>query len=184
MVVAIGDYSMEARARNTDRMSRNKKPTSQKLSREIAHNRRARFDYHFEARYEAGLMLEGWEVKSIRAGQLQLANSYVGEIKGALYLLSAHISPLPTAQTYPPPDPERARKLLLHGREMAQIISAIREKNRTCVCISAHWHQGKVKADIAVATGKKQHDKRATQRDRDWSREKQRINKGSDKLSG
>lgn len=158
-------------------MSSSKKPKSGQSSREIAHNRRARFDYHFESRYEAGLALEGWEVKSMRAGQLQLNNSFIGEIKGALYLLHAHIRPLQSTSTQAPADPERPRKLLLHGHEIAQIISAIREKNRTCVCISAYWHKNKVKVDIATATGKKQHDKRAAQRDRDWLRDKQRIQK-------
>ena len=156
-------------------MSRHKKPDQAGSSREIARNRRARFDYHLETQYEAGLVLQGWEVKSMRAGRLQLANSYVGEIKGALFLLGAHISPLESTSTHVVADPGRPRKLLLHRREMAQIISAVREKQRTCVCISAYWHKGKAKIAIAVATGKKRHDKRADQRDRDWSREKQRI---------
>ena len=164
-------------------MSRPQKSKSASSSREIAQNRRARFDYHLESRYEAGLVLEGWEVKSIRAGRMQLTGSYIGEIKGALFLMGAHITPLESASTHIVPDPDRPRKLLLNRREIGQIVGAIRERHRTCVCLSAHWHKGNVKVAIAVAAGKKMHDKRAAQRDRDWSRRKRRIMKSGGSAS-
>lgn len=148
---------------------------AEKKITEIARNRRVTFDYQLDERFEAGLMLEGWEVKSLRAGRLQLNSSFVGEQAGELYLMGAHISPLEATSTHVVSNELRYRKLLLNRREKARILSAVREKGRTCVCLSAYWKKGKAKAAIALATGKKRHDKRLAVRDREWARARQKV---------
>ena len=141
----------------------------------IALNKRARHDYHIEQRFEAGLVLEGWEVKSLRAGKVQLVDSYVLLRGGEAWLLGATITPLTSASTHVVADPQRTRKLLLHARELAQIFAATQQKGYACIATALYWKGNKVKCEIGLAKGKKQHDKRATERERDWQRQKQRI---------
>jgi len=143
----------------------------------IADNRKARHDYFIESRFEAGVVLEGWEVKSIRAGRAQLKEAYV-IVRGAeLWLIGAHISPLKSASTHVKPDPIRTRKLLLHNQEIDKLIGAVERKGYTLVPLNLHWTRGNVKVEIALAKGKKQFDKRETIKRRDWERQKQRITK-------
>lgn len=141
----------------------------------IALNKRARHDYILEERFEAGVALEGWEVKAIRAGKAQLTDSYVLLRDGEAWLLGANITPLPSASTHVVPDPQRTRKLLLHAKELAKLFSATTQKGYTCIATALYWKGNKVKCEIALAKGKKVHDKRATQRDRDWARQKERL---------
>jgi len=141
----------------------------------IALNKRARHDYILEERFEAGVALEGWEVKAIRAGKAQLTDSYVLLRDGEAWLLGANITPLPSASTHVVPEPQRTRKLLLHARELARLFSAVSQKGYTCVATALYWKGNKVKCEIALAKGKKLHDKRATERDRDWARQKERL---------
>ena len=141
----------------------------------IALNKRAKHDYHLEQRFEAGVALQGWEVKSIRAGKVQLVDSYVLLRDGEAWLLGATITPLPSASTHVVADPQRTRKLLLHAKELAQLFSATQQKGFACVATALYWKGNKVKCEIALAKGKKQHDKRASERERDWQREKQRL---------
>jgi SsrA-binding protein len=143
----------------------------------IALNKRARHDYHLEQKFEAGLALQGWEVKAIRDGRVQLAESYVSLHKGEAYLASANITPLTSASTHVVPEPQRNRKLLLHARELAQIFAAVQQKGYTCVPTAMYWKGNHVKVEIALAKGKEQHDKRATKRAQDWQRDKQRLMK-------
>jgi SsrA-binding protein len=143
-------------------------------SNQIAQNKKARFDYHIEETFEAGLSLEGWEVKSIRAGQISLKESYVLLKKGEAWLFGAHITPLLSASTHVNPDPTRLRKLLLHSNELNKIIGAVERKGYSVLPLDLHWRRGKVKAEIGIGKGKKEFDKRATQKERDWNREKQR----------
>lgn len=145
----------------------------------IALNKKARHDYFIEANYECGLVLEGWEVKSLRAGRAQLTESYVHLRDGEAWLLGAHISPLSTASTHVRPDPTRTRKLLLHRGELDRLVGAVERKGFTLVPLALYWSKGRVKLDIGLAKGKKQHDKRATQKDRDWKRQQERILKSS-----
>lgn len=141
----------------------------------IALNKKAKHDYFIEERFEAGLVLEGWEVKSLRAGKANLSEAYVISRDGEAFLFGCHISPLLSASTHVDPDPLRTRKLLLHQRELGQIFGAVAKKGMTCVPLALYWKHGRVKCEIALATGKKQHDKRATEKERDWNREKQRV---------
>jgi len=141
----------------------------------IALNKRARHDYSLEQRFEAGLALQGWEVKSIRAGKAQLVDSYVLLRDGEAWLIGANITPLVSASTHVVADPQRTRKLLPHGKEIAQLFSATQQKGFTCVATALYWKGNKVKCEIALGKGKKQHDKRATERERDWQRQKQRV---------
>ncbi len=141
----------------------------------ITVNKKALHDYHIEERLEAGIVLEGWEVKALRAGKVQLRDSYVIIKNGEAWLLGALINPLPTASTHIHPDPQRTRKLLLHKDEINRLIGAIERKGYTVVALSLYWKNGKVKVEIGLAKGKKLHDKRAAERDRDWAREKQRL---------
>jgi SsrA-binding protein len=141
----------------------------------IVENRKAGHDYFIEERYEAGLMLDGWEVKAIRAGRAQLAEGYVMIRGGELFLIGAHISPLPTVSTHFVPDPVRTRKLLLHAEEIKRLIGKVEQRGYTLVPLNLHFTKGRIKLDIALARGKQQHDKRAAERDKDWNREKQRI---------
>ena len=141
----------------------------------IAQNKRSRFDYHLNDTFEAGVALLGWEVKSLRMGKVDLADSYVLMKDGEAFLLGAHITPLDTASTHYVTDPSRTRKLLLHKKELSRIHAAISQKGQTCVCTQLHWKGHLVKARLALATGKKAHDKRDSEKDRDWNRQKQRI---------
>jgi len=141
----------------------------------IAENRKARHDYTFEQTFEAGIALKGWEVKSLRAGRAQLAESYVILKGGEAWLLNAHLSPLKTASTHVVATPDRTRKLLLHLSELNKLIGAVQRKGYTIVPLNLHWKNGKAKLDIALAKGKKLFDKRATEKERDWERQKQKI---------
>jgi SsrA-binding protein len=146
-----------------------------KTSGTIALNKQATHDYFIEDRYEAGLALQGWEVKSLRAGRAQLKESYVLVKNGEAWLLGAHISPLPTASTHIYPDPLRTRKLLLHREEIDKLIGAVERKGYTLVPLAIYWKQGHIKLEIGLAKGKRAFDKRATEKERDWQREKQRL---------
>jgi SsrA-binding protein len=143
----------------------------------IAQNRQATHDYFIEERYEAGLMLQGWEVKSLRAGRAQLKESYVVLKGGEAWLLGSHISPLASASTHVDTDPVRTRKLLLHAQELSKLIGHVERKGYTLVPLNLYWKKGRAKLEIGLARGKKLHDKRATEKDRDWAREKQRVMK-------
>ena len=150
-----------------------KKP--KKPSNVIAQNRRASFDYQLLDTFEAGVALSGWEVKSLRMGKADLADSYVLMKNGEAWLLGTHIIPLDTASTHFVNDPTRTRKLLLHKKELSKIVDSTSQKGLTCVCTQMYWKGHLVKARIALAVGKKDHDKRDTEKDRDWNRQKQRI---------
>ena len=141
----------------------------------IALNKKAGHDYHIEQRYEAGLALEGWEVKSLRAGRVQLKESYVRILHGEAFLLGAHVSALPTASTHVSPDPTRTRKLLLKRPELNRLIGLTERAGYTLVPTAMYWKRGRAKLEIGLAKGKKLHDKRATEKDRDWQREKERL---------
>jgi len=141
----------------------------------ITVNRKARHDFEIEERLEAGLVLEGWEVKALRAGRVQLKESYVLLKDGEAWLFGAHISPLPSASTHVQPDPTRTRKLLLHRSEIARLTGAVERRGYTVVPLSMYWKRGKAKVEIALARGRKAHDKRARAKERDWQREKARL---------
>ncbi len=141
----------------------------------IALNKRGKHDYFIEDRYEAGIALEGWEVKSLRAGRVQLRDSYVIIKDGEAYLFGALITPLPTASTHITPDPQRTRKLLLHRQELSRLIGAVERKGYTLIVTALYWKKGRAKAEIALAKGKQEHDKRATIKERDWQREQRRL---------
>lgn len=150
-----------------------KKP--KKSSNTIVSNKKARHDYFIEEHLEAGLALEGWEVKSLREGKAQLVDSYVLLKDGEAYLLGCLISPLLSASTHINPDPTRTRKLLLHKDQINKLIGLVERKGYAVIALSLYWKHGRVKADIGVAKGKKDYDKRAVEKDRDWKRDKQRI---------
>lgn len=152
-----------------------KKPGKTPSGGTIAVNKRARFDYHIEERFEAGLVLLGWEVKSLRAGKAQLTDSYVLLKDGEAWLIGAQVTPLSTASTHFVTDPSRTRKLLLKERELDRLLGAVQQKGYTCVATALYWKGHLVKCEIALAKGKKEHDKRETEKERDWGREKQRI---------
>ncbi|MDV3240028.1 MAG: SsrA-binding protein SmpB [Gammaproteobacteria bacterium] len=141
----------------------------------IALNKKARHDFLIEERFEAGLALEGWEVKSARAGKVQLVDAYVIIKKGEAWLIGALISPLLTASTHIHPDPTRTRKLLLHRHELSKLIGAVERKGYALIPLAMYWKNGRVKLEVGLAKGKKEHDKRAADKERDWQREKQRI---------
>lgn len=141
----------------------------------IAQNRKALHDYFVEERYEAGLVLEGWEVKAIRAGRVQLGDGYVIVRNGALCLVGAHISPLPTVSTHFVPDPTRSRKLLMHAEEIHRLVGKIEQRGYTLIPLDMHYKKGRIKLEIALGRGKLKHDKRAAERDREWERDKQRL---------
>jgi SsrA-binding protein len=141
----------------------------------IAENRKARFDYFIEDRFEAGLALQGWEVKAMRAGRAQLAEAYVYVRNEEAFLIGAHISPLKTTSTHVVADPVRTRKLLLHRSELSRLIGAVERKGYTLVPLDLHWKGGRAKLEMGLAKGKKQHDKRATEKERDWQRDKARL---------
>lgn len=152
-----------------------KKPKKQNHSNRIADNRKAHFDYYIEQTIEAGLALEGWEIKSLRAGKGRINESYVLLKDNEAWLFGAHIQPLVTASTHDQHDPTRTRKLLLHRREIDRLMGQVDQKGFTVVVLNLHWSKGKVKAEIGLAKGKKLHDKRATEKERDWNRDKHRI---------
>jgi SsrA-binding protein len=141
----------------------------------IAVNKRARYEYHIEERFEAGLSLQGWEVKSIRAGKLQFGDSYALINRGELYLFGAQISPLLSASSHVVPETLRNRKLLLHREEINRLIGAVERQGYTLIPLTVYWKAGKVKVELGLAKGKKLHDKRETEKNRDWDREKGRI---------
>jgi len=141
----------------------------------IVQNRKAFHDYFIEERYEAGLALEGWEVKSIRGGRAQIGEAYV-IVKGEeLYLIGAHISPLATVSTHFTPDPTRTRKLLMRAEEIRRLVGKVEQRGYTLVPLDLHYGKGRIKLEVGLGRGKLQHDKRAEQRDKDWKREKQRL---------
>lgn len=145
----------------------------------IADNKKAFHDYFIEERYEAGIALEGWEVKAIRAARAQLKEAYVVIRNAELVLIGAHISPLATASTHITPDPVRTRKLLLHAAEISKLIGKVERAGYTLVPLNLHYAGGRIKLEIGLAKGKKQHDKRETEKERQWQREKQRLVKSS-----
>jgi len=151
------------------------KPDKKEAPRLIAENRRARYDYFIEERLEAGLVLQGWEVKSMRAGKAQVAEAYVYLKEGEAFLFGANITPLKTASTHLVPDPIRTRKLLLNKSELSRLVGSVERKGYTLVPLDLHWKDGRAKLEIGLAKGKKQHDKRATEKDRDWQRDKARV---------
>ena len=141
----------------------------------IVENRKAFHDYFVEERYEAGIALEGWEVKAIRAGRVQLKEAYV-IVKGAeLFLIGAHVSPLAAASTHVEADPVRTRKLLLHAEEITRLIGKVEQAGYALVPLNLHYAKGRIKLEIGLAKGKKQYDKRAAEKEREWNREKQRL---------
>ncbi|KAF0810057.1 SsrA-binding protein [Alcanivorax sp. S71-1-4] len=142
---------------------------------DIAVNRKARHDYHLEERFEAGLVLEGWEVKALRAGRCNLSEAYITLKGGEAWLFGCRIEPLGTASTHISPDPLRLRKLLLNRRELGRIFGGVQKEGATCVPLSLYWSKGRAKLEIALAKGKQKFDKRATEKERDWNRQKQRL---------
>jgi SsrA-binding protein len=153
----------------------NGKKSGKDTSGTIALNRKARHDYFIEDRFEAGLSLEGWEVKSIRDGRVQLNESYIIVKNGEAWLFGVHITPLTSASTHIKADPTRTRKLLLHRRELDKLIGAVERKGYTLVPLAMYWKNGRAKLEIALARGKQSHDKRTTEKARDWEREKGRL---------
>ncbi len=141
----------------------------------IAQNKRARFDYHIEHKFEAGVALQGWEVKSLRASKGQITETYVIVQNGEAWLVGAQIQPINTVSTHYVVDPQRTRKLLLNRRELNKLMEAKDQKGKTIVALSLYWKKHLVKCEIAIASGKKKHDKRDTEKERDWNRQKQRI---------
>jgi SsrA-binding protein len=141
----------------------------------IAENRKARFDYFIEERYEAGLSLQGWEVKAMRAGRAQLKEAYCYLRDGEAFLIGAHLAPLASASTHVTPDPVRTRKLLLKHSELSGLIGAVERRGYTLVPLELYWKAGRAKLALGLAKGKKQHDKRAVEKERDWARDKSRV---------
>ena len=141
----------------------------------IVENRKAFHDYFVEERYEAGLVLAGWEVKAIRAGRAQISDAYVVVDKGALWLIGGHISPLLSASTHVQADPVRTRKLLLNAEEIRRLIGKVEQRGYTLIPLDLHYSKGRIKLQIALAKGKLKHDKRASEREKEWQREKTRL---------
>ncbi|WP_455217476.1 SsrA-binding protein SmpB [Kaarinaea lacus] len=155
-------------------MSKKKKPGGNT----IALNRKARHDYFIEDKFEAGIVLQGWEVKSLREGRVQLSDAYVFVKDGEAFVSNVLITPLPTASTHIQPEPTRVRKLLLHKGEIDKLIGAVDRKGYTLVPLAMYWVRGRAKLEIGLAKGKQKHDKRATEKEREWNRDKQRILRG------
>lgn len=141
----------------------------------IVQNKKAFHDYFIEEKYETGMVLEGWEVKAIRDGRVQLKEAYVIISNGALYLIGCHISPLKTASTHINPDPVRTRKLLLHAEEIKRLIGKVERAGYTLVPLDMHYKAGRIKLEVGLAKGKKQHDKRESEKQKEWERTKQRL---------
>lgn len=154
-----------------------KKDKKGKRSNTIVLNKKSRHDYHLEDRFEAGLVLEGWEVKSLRAGRIQILDSYILIKNNEAWLFGAVITPLQTASTHIHPEPQRSRKLLLHRTELNRLIGAVERKGYALIPTAMYWKFGRAKLEIALAKGKQAHDKRASSKDRDWQRDKRRIMK-------
>jgi SsrA-binding protein len=163
-----GPAVMTTPRKDQDRKSAASNPT-------IAQNKRARFDYFIEEKLEAGLALQGWEVKSLRAGKAQITEGYVLIKDGEAFLIGAHVTPLRTVSTHIVADPTRTRKLLLNRKELDGLVGAVERKGHTVVPLELYWKNGKVKLAIGLAKGKQSHDKRNTEKDRDWQREKSRL---------
>ena len=159
-------------------MSKSKKD-KKSSSNTIVLNKKARHDFNLEERFEAGIVLQGWEVKSLRAGKVQIRDSYVFLKNNEAWLSSVVITPLETASTHIHPEPSRVRKLLLNRDEINKLIGAVDRKGYTLVATAMYWKNGRAKIEVALAKGKKEHDKRAAEKDRDWKREKARILKSS-----
>jgi SsrA-binding protein len=141
----------------------------------IVENRKAFHDYFIEERYEAGIVLEGWEVKAIRGGRASIAEAYV-MVRGAeIFLIGAHITPLPTASTHVTPDPTRTRKLLLNAEEIKRLIGKVEQRGYTLIPLNLHYAKGRIKLEVGLGRGKLKHDKRAAEREKEWNREKQRV---------
>lgn len=151
------------------------KAQTQDSNKTIALNRKAHHEYTLEERFEAGVVLQGWEVKSLRAGKAQIADSYVLLKRGEAWLIGSNFSPLLSASTHIKAESTRTRKLLLHRKELNRLIGLIERKGYTLIPLSIYWKQNRVKIQIGLAKGKKKHDKRETEKDRDWTREKQRL---------
>lgn len=141
----------------------------------IAQNKKAFHDYFIEEKFEAGIVLEGWEVKAIRAGRVQLKEAYVIIRNNELYIIGSHISALPTASTHINPDPLRTRKLLLHAEQIRRLIGKVERAGYTLVPLDMHYKMGRIKLEIGLAKGKKQYDKRETEKQKEWERTKQRL---------
>jgi SsrA-binding protein len=141
----------------------------------IVQNRKAFHDYFIEERFEAGLVLEGWEVKAIRAGRAQIGDAYVLAKDNALWLIGSHVSPLATASTHITPDPTRTRKLLLQADQIRRLLGKVQQRGYALIPLDLHFTKGRIKAEIALARGKLKHDKREAEREREWQREKQRV---------
>ncbi|MBB3167538.1 SsrA-binding protein SmpB [Simiduia aestuariiviva] len=151
------------------------KPKKKPADNTIAQNKKARFDYALSEKFEAGLELQGWEVKSLRAGKVQLVDSFVQFHRGEAWLMGALISPMQSVSTHYVAEPSRKRKLLLNRRELAQLQQGVEQKGYTVVCTALYWKNHLVKAAVALAKGKAEHDKRNVEKERDWNREKQRV---------
>ncbi|MBL8378821.1 MAG: SsrA-binding protein SmpB [Burkholderiales bacterium] len=147
----------------------------------ITQNKKAHFDYFIEERYEAGLVLEGWEVKSVRAGRAEIKEGYVIVRDGALYLIGSHMSPLPEASTHVKPDPRRTRKLLLKADEIKRLIGRVEQRGYTLVPLDLHYRNGRIKLEIGLGRGKQKADKRESEKKRDWDREKRRLIKSTNR---
>ena len=141
----------------------------------IADNKKAAFNYFIEERFEAGMVLEGWEIKSLREGKVQLTDGYVVIRNGELFIIGCQINPLNTASSHVNPDSVRTKKLLLHKEEIKRLIGKVEQKGYTLVPLNLHWKNGRVKCEIGLAKGKAEHDKRDTEKKRDWDREKGRL---------
>ncbi|UXI66427.1 SsrA-binding protein SmpB [Tahibacter amnicola] len=141
----------------------------------IALNKRARHEYHIDERYEAGIALEGWEVKSLRAGRINFGDAYALIKDGEIYLFGAQITPLISASTHVVPEDRRTRKLLLHREQIDKLVGAVERKGYTLIPTALYWKSNRVKVEVGLARGKQEHDKRATEKERDWNREKQRV---------
>ena len=150
-------------------------PKDRPASGPIAENRRARYDYHIEERHEAGMVLDGWEIKAIRAGQVQLTDGYVVIKTGELFLIGCRINALRSASTQVNPEADRTKKLLMHKQEIRRLVGKVEQRGFTLVPLNLHYKGGRVKVDIALAKGKAEHDKRNTTKDREWEREKGRL---------
>lgn len=151
-----------------------KKNKAKNTSSTICLNKRAKFEYQIHDKLEAGLCLQGWEVKSLRDGRAQLIDSYITFKNGEAWLSGAHITPLKQASTHYVTEPRRERKLLLHSKQITHLAQGVEAKGFTCIAIALYWANGKVKCEVALGKGKKLHDKRATEKERDWNRQKQR----------
>jgi SsrA-binding protein len=156
-------------------MAKKPKKDGKAASSTIALNKKARHDYFIEERFEAGLVLQGWEVKSLRAGKINLTESYVFIKEGEAWISGLQITPLLTASTHVHPEPTRVRKLLLNRHELSKLTGAVERKGYTIVALAMYWSKGRAKLEIGLAKGKAAHDKRATLKERDWQREKQRV---------